>query len=429
MRTKNYNCIKRDDLLHSVRLIVGEEVLKHAVITVVYTKNGAAEWRYLVGKCEFSDGCDDIEEIYSDAAFVRRCIRNFDLENFLISLDGDGYKISDGLPSLTKSDGNNTSWTEEIVPSNVTITKHPERKYSAKIVSQTTFNDGILLGYESGFRPSSREYVKEFMGLTIYHGQSHGDNGEFSISIPDHRGKIVLDESRVLIDSHLCDICLVGDIPNIGRIRLTKEETLEASESSLNESELWLLTNDNKILDFRSVSEWQYRVSETDDNKSESKQILALIERGEGHETEFKPYIDLTDRTNSKAKEVERTVCALSNAKGGYLLIGVDDDACIKGVDDKAKGHYKTGIDEALEAYKNDIQKRLQEKLRYNQCFDISHVRIGENHVIVVLVERTEKPNYFVNNDLAYIRKGATSVKMKSSDERENDKLVNTLFN
>ncbi|MEW8533915.1 MAG: ATP-binding protein [Candidatus Thiodiazotropha sp.] len=430
MRTKNYNYIKRDELLHSVKLIVDAEVLKHAVITAVYTKSSAAEWSYLVGKCEFSDSYDDIEEIYSDAAFVRKCVRNFDLENFLISLDGDGYKISDGLPPLTKSDGNETSWTEEIIPSNVTITKHPERKYSAKIVSQATFSDEILLGYDSGFRPSSREYVKEFMGLSIYHGQSHGDNGEFSISIPDHRGKIVLDESRVSIDSHLCDICLVGDIPNIGRIRLTKEETVEACESSLNESELWLLTNDNKILDFRSVSEWQYRLSETNDSGSESKQIMALIERGEGHETEFKPYIDLTDRTktNSKAKEVEKTVCALSNAKGGYLLIGVDDDACIKGVDDKAKEHYKSGINDALEAYKNDIQKRLQEKLRYNQCFVISHVRIGENHVIVVLVERTEKPNYFVNNDLAYIRKGATSVKMKSSDERENDKPANTLF-
>ncbi|MCF7982173.1 MAG: hypothetical protein K9K86_09320, partial [Pseudomonadales bacterium] len=91
-------------------------------------------------------------------------------------------------------------------------------------------------------------------------------------------------------------------------------------------------------------------------------------------------------------------------------------------------GHYKSGIDEALGAYKKDIQKRLQEKLRYNQCFDISHVRTGEHHVIVVLVERTEKPNYFVNNDLAYIRKGATSVKMKSSDERENNKPINTLF-
>lgn len=428
MRTKNYNCIKRDELLHSVRQIVDEKMLKHAVITAVYTKSSAAEWSYLIGKCEFSDSYDDIEEIYSDAAFVRKCIRNFDLEFFLISLDGDGYKISDVLPPLTKSDGNDTSWAEEIVPSHVTITKHPERKYSARIVDQTIFGDGILLGYDSDFRPSSREYVKEFMGLGIYHGQSHGDNGEFSISIPDHRGRIVLDGSRVSIDSHLCEICLVGDIPNIGRVKLTKEKVIEASEPSLNEAELWLLTNENKILDFRSVSEWQYRVSETNDEEAKSKQILALIERGEGHETEFKSYIDLTDSTNSKAKEVEKTVCALSNAKGGYLLIGVDDDACIKGVDDKAKGHYKSGIDEALGAYKKDIQKRLQEKLRYNQCFDISHVRIGEHHVIVVLVERTEKPNYFVNNDLAYIRKGATSVKMKSSDERENNKPINTLF-
>jgi len=180
-----------------------------------------------------------------------------------------------------------------------------------------------------------------------------------------------------------------------------------------------LLTKDNKVLDYRSVIEWQYRFSDNDNEQEKNEQILALIERGEGHETEFKSYIDLTDSKNGKARDIEKTVCAFSNAKGGYLLIGVDDDACVQGVDYKAKEHYKANIDEALEAYIKDVKKRLQEKLRYNQCFDISQVKIGERHVVAILVERTEKPNYFVNTDLGFIRKGATSAKMKSSDERE----------
>jgi hypothetical protein len=419
MTIKTFKQINRNELLFSVMQIVDENALKKAVITAVFTNNSSDKWRYLIGKCEFSNNNDDIEEIYSDAVFVRKCICNFDLEQFLISLDGDGYQISDNAPPLAKSEDKDIFWSEEIVPSHVTITKHPERKYSADITRHTNFSDGILLGYNFGFHPSAREYVKEFMGLDIYHGQSHGANGEFSIYIPDHRGRIVLDEEKVSIDSRLGDVCLVGDIHNIGRIRLTKEATAVVNNANLSESELWLLTNENKILDFRSVIEWQYRITETNDEEVKSKQILSLIERGEGHETEFKPYIDLTDRKNPKANEIEKTVCALPNARGGYLLIGVDDDGCITGIDDKAKVHYKTCIDAALEAYKKDIKKRLQDRLRYNQCFDISHIRIGDRHVLVVLVMRTEKPNYFVNNDLAYIRKGATSAKMKSSDERE----------
>ena len=412
-------------MLFSARQIIDEKALKRAVITTVFTKNNTEKWNYLIGKCEFTDGVKDIEEIYSDAVFIRKCINDFDLEQFLISLDGDGYRVSENYPPLVKSEGNDITWAEEIVPSHVTTTKHPERKYSANMTRHTTFIDGILLGYDSGFRPSAREYVKEFMGLDIYHGQSHGGNGELSISIPDHRGRIVLDKERVSIDSSLKNVCLVGDIPNIGRIKLTKDQTTEVSKDSLNESELWLLTNEDEILDFRSAIEWQHRVPVTNDEEEKSKQVLAIIERGEGHETEFKSYIDLTGSKNGKANDIEKTVCALSNAKGGYLLIGVDDDGCVKGVDYKVMEHYKSHIDKALEAYKKDVKKRLLERLRYNQCFDISHTRIGERHVLVVLVRRTEKTNYFVNSDLAYIRKGATSAKMKSSDERENYKPEN----
>lgn len=371
MRTKTYNQTKKDSLLFSVSQLIDKKELKQAVITAVFTKNNNDKWSYLIGKCEFSDGDEDIEETYSDAVFVRKYISDFDLEQFLISLYGVGYLISDNYPPLAKSDENEITWAEEIVPSHGTTTKYPERKYSANISKHTTFTDGILLGYDSGFRTSAREYVKEFMGLDIYNGQSHGGNGEFSISIPDQRGRIALDEGKVSIDSRLENVCLVGDIPNIGCINLTKEETVEVSKTSLNDSELWLLTNENKILDFRSAIEWQDRVPITNEDEEKSQRVLAIIERGEGHETEFKPYIDLTDSKNGKASDIEKTVCAFSNGKGGYLLIGVEDDGCIKGVDDKAKIHYKLQINKALETYTKDINKRLLERLRYNQCYDI----------------------------------------------------------
>lgn len=419
MRTKTYNPVTSDALLNAVRKAVSSDALRCAVITVVYTKNQGNDWSFLIGKCEFFRDLDGVEEIYSDFAFVRKCVINFELDEFLVSLNGNGYKISDNLPPLVNQNENSIKWTEELIASNSAISKNPERKYSATISRETSFIDGILLGYDSGFRPSAREYVKKFMNLEIYHGQSHGDNGRFSISMPDCRGKIIFNVDELSIDGLLEDICLVGLIPDLGPIRLLKGETLEVSKSSVNQSELWLLTNENKILDFRSVIEGRSSILSSDSDQEKSERILALIERGEGHETEFKQYIELTDRRNNKADEIEKTVCALSNAKGGYLLIGVNDDARVIGVDEKAREHYKSSTNEALEKYEKDITKRLREKLRYNQCFNISHVKIGDRHVVMILVERTEKPNYFLNSDIAYIRKGATSAKMKSTDERE----------
>jgi hypothetical protein len=209
MKTKTYNQISTDELLNSVKQIVSEETLRFAAITVIYTKNNQNNWNFLIGQCDFSMKFVDVEEIYSDAAFVRKCVSDFDLETFLISLNGDVYKISDNFPPLSNSNGNTTAWTEELMPSNVTISKHPERIYSTRISRETSFRDGILLGYDSGFQSSAREYVKKFMGLDMYYGQSHGDNGEFSISMPDHRGKIVFNEERISIDGLLENIRLV----------------------------------------------------------------------------------------------------------------------------------------------------------------------------------------------------------------------------
>ena len=84
MRTKTYNQIKKDELLQAIGKMVDAELLRRAVITAVFTKNSVDEWSYLIGKCEFSDNFEDIKEIYSGVAFIKKSISDFDLEDFLI---------------------------------------------------------------------------------------------------------------------------------------------------------------------------------------------------------------------------------------------------------------------------------------------------------------------------------------------------------
>ncbi len=56
------------------------------------------------------------------------------------------------------------------------------------------------------------------------------------------------------------------------------------------------------------------------------RDVLRLIEEGEGFEVEFK-------RKVSTPEKIARTMIAFANTKGGHLLFGVDDDGSIIGVE------------------------------------------------------------------------------------------------
>ena len=105
------------------------------------------------------------------------------------------------------------------------------------------------------------------------------------------------------------------------------------------------------------------------------------------------------------------------------MFFGVTDDGCIESVDEKVKEHCKMKLKGAIEAYIQDLGKRLREFLIDTQCFDISAVKFGVKYVIVISVNRSQKVNYYVNTGESYIRKGATSFKMTSADEREQTDL------
>ncbi len=56
------------------------------------------------------------------------------------------------------------------------------------------------------------------------------------------------------------------------------------------------------------------------------RDVLALIEEGEGFEVEFK-------RKVSTPEKIARAMIAFANTKGGHILFGVDDDGSIVGVE------------------------------------------------------------------------------------------------
>jgi predicted HTH transcriptional regulator len=109
------------------------------------------------------------------------------------------------------------------------------------------------------------------------------------------------------------------------------------------------------------------------------KDVLRLIEEGEGFEIEFK-------RKVSTPEKLARTLIALANTQGGYILFGVDDDGSVVGV----------------ESEKSEVE--LIEHAGQAYCVPAIHPIVdivpfdGTDVIVVYVPESDDKPHYFTGN-------------------------------
>ena len=91
--------------------------------------------------------------------------------------------------------------------------------------------------------------------------------------------------------------------------------------------------------------------------------IKSEIRGGEGKSLEFKQTLALCIREHQRKDYVEqavlKTLCGFMNTEGGVLLVGVDDDGLITGVNNEMKSLYKNSKDEYLKKVRNLIDANL----------------------------------------------------------------------
>src|ERR1035437_8775506 len=106
-----------------------------------------------------------------------------------------------------------------------------------------------------------------------------------------------------------------------------------------------------------------------------------LIQQGEGYNLEFK---------ESYNPSVAREICAMANAAGGKILIGVTDDGMVKPVE-----------------LNNKIRSEIQDLVRnFDPDFTVDVSELSG--VIVIDVPDGEKKPYSTNGKF-YMRQGANS--------------------
>ncbi len=140
-----------------------------------------------------------------------------------------------------------------------------------------------------------------------------------------------------------------------------------------------------------------------------------IIEQGESDYVEFKSTLRWNLRSDKKDKIIEnaslKTVAAFMNANGGTLIVGVDDEGTILGLEtDKFANHDKLLL---------HLTKIIQDRIGslYIKYLHFSIEKIGEKHVLRVDCTPSSIPAYLKdgNTEYFYIRTGPSTTNLRLS--------------
>tara|TARA_Y100001935_G_scaffold246931_1_gene242149 strand:- start:320 stop:994 length:675 start_codon:yes stop_codon:yes gene_type:complete len=173
---------------------------------------------------------------------------------------------------------------------------------------------------------------------------------------------------------------------------------------------------DNKISDFSS------NLNDVDGlmkklggslNLTESEKILEKIKQGESKTLEFKSSFSKNQFTNKHDPELIKAslknVVAFANTNGGTLIIGVDDDGNILGIendfyknDDKYKLNFKNGL-------KEKIGSKIFGLIDYNI------LEVNSKLIFVVDIKKSDKAVFYEKKDF-YVRNNPSCDKLLGND-------------
>ena len=412
------NNLRESEITKRIAQLINPDDELSAVFRGVYTKANDT-WSLLMGviklnDCLNSSDFDACHYQYPEYQFVCQPITGLNMAGFVSNLEGNTNPLTPGLLEFGKREPR-PNWTESLIPSHAHQEQCPIRRFSARVCSDAHCHDTKLVAHNMPFHPSAFELTRNFLGLDTFHGSSDARKGELCIDIPDRRGHLELSEGDVQFRSEMSDeLSVVGAIDGEQVSLANPEDKVEFDPESAQDVELWLVTKDNEIIDYCSSTEWEYRYG-TQSGGADVEKLISIISAGESEHCEFKTYIDLV-KTDAKAVELEKTVCALSNHQGGKLFIGVDDETVFIGINEKCQKGYQCCPNEAAEHYLQDVERRLREALVKNQCFNCRLIEDNKRIVLVVDIQKANGLNYLLSTNDAYIRRGASSPKMTPTE-------------
>lgn len=155
-----------------------------------------------------------------------------------------------------------------------------------------------------------------------------------------------------------------------------------------------------------SVSEKLHGTLDTLNQLSEEESILANIRKGESKTLEFKESFSLDVRqfennkkyTPKKEDDIEhsslKNVVGFINSEGGTLLIGVNDDGVVTGLDNELALFHQKSVDKFLLHFKNKTKQIIGADFYSHFDANIKHVS-GKKIMVVECKKSYENPCFY----------------------------------
>jgi len=175
---------------------------------------------------------------------------------------------------------------------------------------------------------------------------------------------------------------------------------------------LW--TNANFWEDHNPSMEWEGEEEPEEKQKEEDSLITKIIKQGENRNFEFKSTLRYCLLQNNPQEYIEhsitKTITAFANTEGGVLLIGVDDDGNVLGLDKDINSFTSKSKDSFLKHFDNLIKTHFSEPIDAILKFGFEEVQ--SKTIFMVNVEKSNKPRFLITKPKGkefYIRRSASS--------------------
>lgn len=196
-------------------------------------------------------------------------------------------------------------------------------------------------------------------------------------------------------------------------------------------SELWDLSNFENFLESRrtllakELNAFLEGITDTLDEEMDMD-VVDMIHAGENSEVEFKTTLRFDMRTKSVNKRLEevvlKTIAAFSNASGGSLILGVDDEQNVLGLENDYRSLSNGSKDEFELHLRNLVNQAYGLEFATNNL-DVQFPTIEDREICLVGIEPGIRPLYTEVSDKHgskskkfYVRSGNSSPEMDISE-------------